>query len=166
MRVIGSQNPSLGLRIHHCNNLSFLKFVCILGTMSTLFGRFVRCIWLRYYQWSGIWTCSWVDPSSVMDQIPFLNQSINQWRKALTSHLGDPGSIPGQGHILCELSCALVLCCATRVFPDHPVFLPWLHFRSWLCSVVIMGWCGCQQKASLHACFSNTLQPHPSQFSF
>ena len=35
--------------------------------------------------------------------------------KAFASHQGDPGSIPGQGHI-CELSCALVLCCATRVF--------------------------------------------------
>ena len=61
---------------------------------------------------------------------------------------------------ICELSCVLVLCCATRVFQTiYPVFLPQekiKHFRSWLCSVVIMGWCGWQLNAPLHACFSNT----------
>ena len=50
-------------------------------------------------------------------------------RKALAPHQGDPGSILGQGH-LCELSCALVLCCAQ-----------WFS----------------RPKVPLHVCFSNTL---------
>ena len=67
-------------------------------------------------------------------------------RKAPASHQGDPGSIPGQGP--CKLSRALVLCCATRVLNI---------FNLWLCSAVIIGWCGWQPKAPLHVCFSNTL---------
>ena len=76
--------------------------------------------------------------------------------KALASHQGDPGSILGA---FCELSRALVLCCATRVFQtkQFPPSRKIKHFWSWLCSVVIMGWCGRQLNAPLHACFSNTL---------
>ena len=43
-------------------------------------------------------------------------------RKALASHQGDPGSIPGQGHMWVELCVGSLLC--HKGFPDHPVFLP------------------------------------------
>ena len=61
---------------------------------------------------------------------------------------------------ICELSCVLVLCCATRVF--QTIRFSSLGEKSntfdlWLCSVVIMGWFGWQPKAPLHACFSNKL---------
>ena len=42
-------------------------------------------------------------------------------RKALASHQGDPGSIPGQGHMWVELCVGSLLC--HEGFPDHPVFL-------------------------------------------
>ena len=42
-------------------------------------------------------------------------------RKALTSHQGDPGSIPGRGHMWVELCVGSLL--YHKGFPDHPVFL-------------------------------------------
>ena len=61
---------------------------------------------------------------------------------------------------ICDLSCALALCCATMVFQTIRVSSLCKNqtlFDLWLCSVVIMGWCGWLPKAPLHACFANTL---------
>ena len=66
---------------------------------------------------------------------------------------------------ICELSCATVLCCATRVFQTIRLSSLRKKKRSWLCFVITMGWCGWLLNAPLHACFSNTLKPRPSQFS-
>ena len=52
--------------------------------------------------------------------------------EVIDSHQGDPSSIPGQGNIKCESSCALVLCCATGVFQTtgFPPSGKIEHFRS------------------------------------
>ena len=58
-------------------------------------------------------------------------------RKALAFHQGDPCAIPGHGR---ESSCALVLCCATKVLQTirFSSLGKIKHFDLWLCSVVVM----------------------------